>query len=406
MDKLAHRKSGCKLTVRDAQGRVMPGVKMEAELRQHEFMFGTGVFWVMDLLDPATPPEKRAHLEKQWEAWQELFNFGTLPFYQGRYEPVEGQTMEESTLRAAKWLKEKGYTVKGHPLCWHTVAAKWLMGRSSDQVLENQLGRIRREISAFKGTINMWDVINEVVIMPEFEKEDNAITRLCQKMGRVPLIKVVFDQAKAMDPNATLLLNDFNTTERYRRLIEDCLAAGVPIDVIGIQSHQHQGFWGMEKLHEVLDRFASFGKPMHFTENTFVSGTLIPPYIVDLNDWQVKEWPSTPEGEDRQAQNMLALADTLFEHPLVEAFINWNFEDGGWLNAPAGLLRLDGSRKPAYEALKQRIRQDWHTKVTLQTDENGQCQLEGFRGQYVVKCDGREAVFTLDKTSKEGTIVF
>ena len=406
MNQFAHRRSGTLITLRDAQGHPMPGQTVEVELQKHEFLFGCGVFWAVQLTDPATPAEKRPYLEKLWEAWSELFNYGTLPFYQGRYEPVEGQTQEAATLRAAKFLVDKGCKVKGHPLCWHTVAAKWLMGKSDEEVLENQLYRIRREIGAMKDYITLWDVINEVVIMPEFEKEDNAITRLCQKTGRVGLVNKVFDQARAMDPDATLLLNDFNTSERYRQLIEDCLEAGVPIDVIGIQSHQHQGFWGMEKLHEVLDRFASFGKPMHFTENTFVSGTLIPPYIVDLNDWQVKEWPSTPEGEDRQAQNMLALADTLFEHPLVEAFINWNFEDGGWLNAPAGLLRLDGSRKPAYEALKQRIRQDWHTKVTLQTDENGQCQLEGFRGQYVVKCDGKEAVFTLDKTSKEGTIVF
>ena len=405
MDKLSHRKAACTLTLRDGQGRIMPGRKVEVELKRHEFMFGTGVFWVMDLLDPATPPEKRARLEKMWDAWQELFNFGTLPFYQGRYEPAEGRTMEESTLRAAKWLKEKGCTVKGHPLCWHTVSAKWLLGRSSEEVLENQLSRIRREIGAFRGNISMWDVINEVVIMPEFVKEDNAITRLCQKMGRVPLVKAVFDQARAMNPDATLLLNDFNTTERYRQLIEDCLAADVPIDVIGVQSHQHQGFWGMDKLHEVLERFASFGKPIHFTENTFVSGTLIPEYIEDLNDWQVTEWPSTPEGEDRQARNMLAMADTLFEHPLVKAFINWNFEDGGWLNAPAGLLHTDGSRKPAYEALRQRIRQDWHTGLTLQTDENGRCRVEGFRGLYALKCDGREASFTLARSAEEETIV-
>lgn len=400
MDKLAHRKSTTTLTLRDAQGNLMPGRKVEAELKQHEFMFGTGIFWLMDLLDPATAPERKERLQDVWGKWQAVFNFGTLPFYQGRYEPVEGKTMQEATLRAAKEMTAHGYLVKGHPLCWHTVAAKWLMAKDNDAVLANQLGRIEREINAFKEHITFWDVINEVVIMPEFEKEDNAITRLCQRMGRVPLIKVLFEKAKAMDPNATLLLNDFNTSERYRRLVEDCLAAGVPIDVIGIQSHQHQGFWGMEKLLEVLERFEGFGKPIHFTENTFVSGDLMPPHIVDLNDWQVPSWPTTPAGEDRQARDMLAMADTLFAHPLVEAFINWNFEDGGWLGAPAGLLRLDGTPKPAYEALRQRICQDWHTRVTLQTDENGQCQVEGFRGRYVLRAEGREASFVLDRETK------
>lgn len=402
MTNLSHRRASCTLTLKDAQGVPMAGRKVEAELSKHEFLFGTGAFWTMELMDPNVKPERKALLEKVWEAWKELFNYATLPFYQGRYEPREGVTMEESTLRAAKLLDENGCMVKGHPLCWHTVSALWLKEKTDEEVLENQLFRIRREIGAFHDHIRLWDVINEVVIMPEFEKEENAITRLCQKIGRVELVKKVFDMARQMDPSATLLLNDFNTSERYRQLIEDCLAAGVPIDVIGIQSHQHQGFWGMDKLHEVLARFETFGMPMHFTENTFVSGDLMPPHIVDLNDWQVPEWPSTPEGEERQARDMLALVDTLFAHPLVKAFTNWDFTDEAWLGAPAGLVRKDGSRKPAYEALKQRIRSDWHTKVTLMTDEKGQCTVEGFRGEYALVCDGRKASFTLsDRTTAQ-----
>lgn len=405
MDKWQHRKSACQIVLKDAQGNPMPGRKVHAELKQHEFLFGTGVFWTMDLLDPATPPQERERFEKYWQAWSEVFNYGTLPFYQGRYEPKEGVTMEEKTLRAAKFLKEKGFTVKGHPLCWHTASALWLLDKTDEEVLENQLSRIRREISAFSGPITLWDVINEVVIMPIFEKEDNAITRLCQKMGRVPLVKAVFDMAKQMDPAATLLINDFNTSESYRQLIEDCLAAGVPIDVIGIQSHQHQGFWGVDKLYEVLDRFASFGMPMHFTENTFVSGDLMPPHIVDLNDWQVPQWPTTPEGEDRQARDVLTMLDILFAHPQVEAFTTWDFNDGEWLGAPSGFLRRDGSRKPAYEAIRQRILHDWHTSLDAMTDENGVLTVEGFRGQYALTCDGKEADFVLGRDGGSREIV-
>ncbi len=404
MTQYAHRQSACTLTLKDAQGLPMPGRKVHVELKNHEFLFGTGAFWLIELLNPATPPQFKEKLQGWWESWSEVFNYATLPFYQGRYEPKEGVTREVDTLRAAKYLVENGRKVKGHPLCWHTASALWLLEKSDEEVLENQLARIRREIGAFHEYITLWDVINEVVIMPIFEKQDNAITRLCQKIGRVPLIKAVFDMARQMDPNATLLLNDFNTSENYRKLIEDSLAAGVPIDVIGIQSHQHQGFWGMEKLEEVLARFESFGKPMHFTENTFVSGDLMPAHIVDLNDFQVPEWPTTPEGEDRQARDVLTMLDRLFAHPQVEAFTTWDFEDGAWLGAPSGLVRKDGSHKPAYDALKQRVRKDWHTSLTLMTDENGQCSVEGFRGEYTVECDGLKGGFALNKTDKEQTI--
>jgi len=405
MDRYAHRKSTCRIRLVEGDGTPFAGRKVTVELKKHEFKFGCNIFWLSGMLDPRVPAERKAYLEKLWESWSALFNFGTLPFYQGRYEPQEGVTQEASTLRTAKFLQENNVDMKGHPLCWHTVSAKWLLGRDEEAVLENQLHRIRREVTAFKDYIHMWDVINEVVIMPIFDKEDNAITRLCAKMGRVPLVKAVFDMAREMDPNATLLLNDFNTSDKYAELIAECLAAGVPMDVIGIQSHQHQGFWGLEKLHEVLERFEKFKLPMHFTENTFVSGDLMPPHIIDLNDWRVNEWPTTPEGEDRQARDFLSMIDTLFAHPQVEAFTNWDFCDGAWLGAPAGLVRLDGSHKPSYDALKQRITQDWHTKLTLMTDENGYCEVTGFRGEYEAVVDGLMGTFTLDKSGADKTVL-
>ncbi|MBE5795787.1 MAG: 1,4-beta-xylanase [Clostridiales bacterium] len=405
MDRYAHRKSTCRIRLVEGDGTPFAGRKVTVELKKHEFKFGCNIFWLSAMLDPAVPTEHRAKLEKMWESWSALFNFGTLPFYQGQYERTEGVTREESTLRAARFLKENNVDMKGHPLCWHTVSAKWLLGRDNKDVLENQLSRICREVTAFKDYIHMWDVINEVVIMPVFDREDNAITRLCAEMGRVPLVKAVFDMARRMDPDATLLLNDFNTSDRYRELIADCLAADVPIDVIGIQSHQHQGFWGLEKLHEVLERFETFGLPLHFTENTFVSGDPIPPHITDLNDWRVDEWPTTPAGEDRQARDLLSMVDTLFAHPKVEAFTNWDFADGAWLGAPSGLVRKDGSHKPAYDALKQRITQDWHTKLTLTTDENGYCEVTGFRGEYEAVVDGLMGTFTLDKSGEDKTVL-
>ncbi len=406
MSDFNHRKGQSRITLKDAQGVPMAHREVTYELANHEFLLGTGVFWVTPMLLADMPPERRAYLEKCWEHYSALCNFGTLSFYQGRYEPREGKTMEAPTLHAARFLKEHGIRMKGHPLCWHTVSANWLKPKTNAEVLQNQLGRIDREVTAFRGLVDMWDVINEVVIMPEFvnEPEMNAITRLCREMGRVPLVKAVFDAARAANPDATLLLNDFNTGPRYRQLIEDCLNAGAPIDVIGIQSHQHQGFWGLDKLHEVLERFEGFGKPIHFTENTMISGDLMPAHIIDLNDYHRSEWPSTPEGEDRQARDMLAMADTLFAHPLVDAFTNWEFTDDAWLNAPAGLIRKDGTPKPAYYALQERFRKTWHTRVTVTTDENGQFTAEGFRGGYTLHCDGCRAAFTLSKSGEAQTL--
>ena len=76
-----------------------------------------------------------------------------------------------------------------------------------------------------------------------------------------------------------------------------------------------------------LFRSPTFGLPLHFTENTLVSGHLMPKHIVDLNDYQPSEWPTTPEGEERQAQELESMVRLLFASSKVEAFTSWDFTD-------------------------------------------------------------------------------
>ncbi|MDR3275989.1 MAG: endo-1,4-beta-xylanase [Treponema sp.] len=391
---------------------------------RHQFLFGCGMFDAVECAGggagggagdspegsgqeaaQGAPQggERRVFLQDRLDKALALHNYGTLPFYWGRYEREEGKPDEARLRAAAQWLTERGVLVKGHPLCWHTVCAPWLLKYDTAEILRRQLERIRRDVGAFKGAggapglIDRWDVINEAVIMPVFDKYDNAVTRVCKELGRSGIIREVFAAAREANPGATLLLNDFNTSAGYERLIEDCLGEGIPIDAIGIQSHQHQGYWGLEKLNDVLERFARFGLPLHFTENTIISGELMPAHIEDLNDWQVPRWPSTPEGEERQAREVAEFYETLFAHPAVEAVTTWDLSDGQWLGAPSGLLRRDNSLKPVYHELLKRIKGEWWTGLTtLYTDAEGAVNLNGFRGRYQVRAGDWSADFTLD----------
>jgi len=400
-EQLSHRRASKVVKVVDAAGLPVVNTKMRLRQTKHEFLFGCGAFDINEFFltdDPAV----KTNMQERIDIWMELFNYGTLPFYLGRYEPEEGKPLWESRMAAAKFMKEHGVDVKGHPLCWHTSCADWLMEYDNATILDKQLKRIERDVTQFKGIIDKWDVINEVVIMPVFDKYDNAITRICKELGRVDLIKRVFEVAKASNPESTLLLNDFNTSVSYEILIDGALNAGAPIDVIGIQSHQHQGYWGAEKLHDVLERFSHFGLPIHFTENTLISGELIPAHIEDLNDHQVDEWPSTPELEERQMNEWEEMYRILFAHPLVEAVTGWDFADGMWLKAPSGVIHKDNSLKPVYRRLKEMIHGEWWTDVEVCTDDNGIVTLEGFKGQYVLESDKNKAELTLigDKTEE------
>ena len=394
----SHRKVSKKIRIVDAQGNAVANKEVSVKQTNHKFLFGCGAFEFVPLVmseDPnldipgGSPFFNLEQLKNVTDSWLEIFNYGTLPFYWGRFEPEEGKPQTEMIMKAAKYLQDRNVKVKGHPLCWHTVCADWLMKYDNKTIMEKQLARIDREVKGFKGVIDMWDVINEVVIMPIFDKYDNAVTRLCKEKGRVRLIKEVFDRAHADNPDAVLLLNDFNTSINYEILIDGCLNAGVPISAIGIQSHQHQGYWGKEKLEEVLARFEHFGLPIHFTENTLISGDIMPAYIEDLNDWQVDEWPSTPEGEERQAREIEEMYRTLFSHPLVEAITTWDFKDGAWLKAPSGFLRLDNSRKPSFDMLKKLVREEWWTDEKVVTDAEGYVTVSAFKGEYEIAADGK-----------------
>ena len=136
----------------------------------------------------------------------------------------------------------------------------------------------------------------------------------------------------------------------------------MPIDAIGIQSHQHQGYWGAKKIKEVIERFSRFGLPVHFTENTLLSGMLMPPEIEDLNDYQVKSWDTVPFMEIRQQEDLAEMYGILLNSPYVKAATYWDFADGAWLNAPSGLVRVDGTPKPAYDRLKSIVESRYAAK--------------------------------------------
>lgn len=396
-----HRTAQATLVIKQADHSPLAVKEIEIAQTNHHFLFGSNGFFLLPLVNNELNGPERDRLTRVKEQFMSLMNYVTLPFYWGRFEPAQGQPDTERLLKTAQWCVDHQLLVKGHPLCWHTVTAPWLLKMDNEQILQAQISRIRREVSTFAGLIDTWDVINEALIMPIFDKYDNGITRICKQLGRIKTIKTMFEAARQANPKADLLINDFDVSPAYDILIEGCLEAGVQIDTIGIQSHMHQGYWGVEKTERILERFARFNLPIHFTETTLISGHLMPPEIEDLNDYQVTDWPSTPEGEERQAQETVLHYKTLLAHPLVTGITWWDLLDGQWLNAPSGLLRKDGSAKPAYEELLRLVKDEWWMKPTrLHTNQEGKVEFRGFLGNYELTCAGQKISFKLTEKGK------
>ncbi len=395
-----HRTGSLELMLRTADGQPLRNTSVTIRQIRHKFLFGCNAF--------AVRPEESSELQGAYQRrFSELLNFATLPFYWGSYERSEGRPSAERLTAMAQWCVDHRIETKGHPLCWQQVFPRWAMDKQLEEIHRLQIDRVTRDVSMFAGRIDTFDVVNEAVSMPNYNQEPTRIPELAKKLGTIELIKQTFAAARKANPKAVLILNDYDTSAHYERLIEQCLDAGVPIDVIGIQCHQHTGYWGAQKTWEVAERFSRFKKPLHFTELTITSGRV----RQDIN-WRGRnaDWPSTPEDEARQAKQVAEFYTILFSHPAVEAITWWDFSDrGAWLGAPAGLLRADMTPKPAYEELMKLVKNDWWTKeIKGRTDETGKVRFTGFLGEYEVESPAVRFTVTIERPGShaaEGVLV-
>ncbi len=194
------------ITVLQSDNTPLANQEVMIEQLRHKFLFGTAAFDLVPLTNGEYKEGAKEQAERRADKLTMLFNAATLPFYWARFEPQRGKPMTEQLKNAARWCMDHGLLLKGHPLCWHTLTADWLLSMSSAEILQAQTARIQRDVSDFRGLIDMWDVINEAVIMPVFDKYDNGITRLCQEMGRINMIKAMFEAARAQNPSAILMI--------------------------------------------------------------------------------------------------------------------------------------------------------------------------------------------------------
>ncbi|MGQ9771824.1 MAG: endo-1,4-beta-xylanase [Thermogutta sp.] len=369
-----YRKGDVTITIQDKDGRPVPNATVRLQQTRHRFLFGCNIFNWGRIEDPQL---QAAYNER----FADLFNYATAAFYWAAYERERGRPNHEYTRRLAEWCRDKGIVVKGHPLAWNTADPFWLP-TDTNEILRLQLARIDDCVSHFRGLIDRWAVVNEVseYDRPEFvTRQAPKMSAMWKAVGQMEFTRQCFEVARKANPQATLIINDYVTSPKFERVIEQLVdKEGRRLyDVIGIQSHMHGGTWPNEKIWKVCERFSRFQVPIHFTETTILSGQ---------RGWErPRPWETTPEGEEYQAHEVVRFYTMLFSHPAVEAITWWDFSDlRAWQGAPAGLVRRDMSPKPAYTELHKLIKGKWWSDVTLTTDGEGKATTRVFGGDFVV----------------------
>ncbi|MHC4068573.1 MAG: endo-1,4-beta-xylanase [Planctomycetota bacterium] len=396
-----HRKADAELKLAGPDGKTLPaGAAVNIEQTNHKFLFGCNIF---DLNRCANAEANEAYADH----FADLLNYATLPFYWARYEPEKGKEADARTREIVQWCKANNVTPKGHPLVWNLADPKWLP-KDPHEAMKVQFERARRCTERFKGGIDIWDVVNEATEYDRqhFLERAPILTEAITKMGVGQYVRQAFRAARKGNLDATLIINDYKADSDFEQKVISELVDenNHPLyDVIGIQSHMHTAYWGLQKAWNVCERFTKYGKPLHFTELTILSGRL-----KTDDDWfsAQENWPTTAEGEKRQAQQVVELYSVLFSHPAVEAITWWDFADyEAWQGAPAGFIRKDMTPKPAYLQLRDLIKNKWWTKTKTTVDLNGKMAFRGFLGQYklTANINGRllTTTFCLNKDLKK-----
>ena len=364
-----HRQGDGTITVRNAKGKAIRGATVRVEQLRHDFLFGSNIFMFGSCGQPALEDQYR-------QRFASLLNYCTLPFYWADYERERGQPRYAYTDQVVAWTREHGITCKGHPLVWdHPVSSPNWLPDDPKEIERLSVQRVRDIISRYQGRIDIWDVVNEATHLAS-KPNHTKMADWAATLGAVPYVAEHLKVARAANPKASLLVNDYRLDPAYYKILDSLRDNGTPLfDTIGIQSHMHDGVWPLQKVWDTCDTYGKLGLPIHFTETTIVSG----PRKGPGENWG----ETTAEGEARQAERTVGFYTALFAHPAVQAITWWDFSDlGAWQGAASGWLRRDLSAKPAYDRMLSLIKGEWWTKTEAATNAGGQVKVRAFYGTH------------------------
>ncbi len=387
-----YRKGVFDVTVTDKDGAPLKNAKINFNLKNHAFKFGSTTF----LADVITEPQQ-AKLYR--ERFAKLFNQGVMAFYWRDDEPTEGHYRfrkdSEYIYRrppadtALEFCREVGAQPKGHNLVWQnaTIGVPEWAKDNPEHLKSAMIRRIKKIAAEYGDKVPVWDVTNECTgfyndFMPQNYDTDAWLL------------------ATKLMPENHLILNDYacffgdfkGPFSALYLQAQKLMAQGAKVDAIGMQYHlfddkedllnkaQKGNMLNARNIYHVLDTYATLGTVTHVSEVT------------------VPSYEGTEEYLELQARIVENLYRLWFSHPSVNSIVWWNLADGFAFRDPlrpdwnenyfgGGLLRHDLSEKPSYKVLDRLINIEWHTDENTVTGENGLTSFSGFYGEYEVTAE-------------------
>ena len=123
----------------------------------------------------------------------------------GWIQPFPGQFDFEDADELASYAINNGMVLHGHPLIWHRQLPAWVQTLALDQAESAMLSHIDALVSRYRGKVAIWDVINEAL-----EEDGTFRDSVWFKSMGVEYIRKAFLRARALDPDAVLVYNDYD----------------------------------------------------------------------------------------------------------------------------------------------------------------------------------------------------
>lgn len=365
----AHRKQDLTVTVVDASGAPVSGAKVTIEQQTHAFQFSTAI--ASSAMKLAMPEDRDG--QEYRKVLKTVFNSASPENDLKWLEWERAAADHTPAISVLKWCRENGLSLRGHTLFW-TV---WKFLPKDFRELHCQPEKYHARLFAHVDDIlshtnpyiDEWDVVNEA-------SRDREEPKICTPELMVDL----FTHTRKRAPSARLILNEQGTLTPSDRIdsLEDTtralIAAGAPLDGIGVQCHYGDIGTSPEQIIKSLDRLAALGKKIQITE-------------LDIN----------ASDETYQADYLRDFYTAVFSHPAVDKIQMWGFWAGRHWMPRAALYRRDWSEKPAGKAYRELVWNTWWTKDALTCDQAGKTATRAFKGSYLVTVenDGLKAERTV-----------
>ena len=347
------RKGDIKVIVKDAQGNAVTDAKVDVNMYEHEFNFGTAVNSGVLSGDHASVIQKN-------------FNSAVL---ENHTKWVEYEKNPSTTKALLEKLTNIGIkNLRGHVLVWDrglektydSATGKWKENTSVpeeivkltlandkagvQEVTKKHINEITSDLSKY---ISEWDVLNEACNNKELQ----------DKYGR-EIINEWFDMAReALGKDAKLYYNDFKTNDELFALLDTMYKNKVDFDGIGLQSH-YSSVVNIEDVIAFYNKLdEKYGKRLKITEYDFAT-----------NDTKL---------QGNYTRDILIAS---FAQESVDGFIMWGYKGG-----PGGRYVMydnNWNEKPGLNAWQDLIYNKWWTQESGTTSADGSFSTRGYYGDY------------------------